>query len=186
MKNEINLLPKKSKEELQIESRAYTLDIIAAVVIVLVEIAMVIIIGDLKNVSLQKQNAYKTYQTDSHNIGKFKNTIATINNINQRYSNIKLIQNSFPNPINVLQKFEALAPSNIVFSNFSYNYLGNITFTAQSNHVLNVADLIQVFTSANPKDKYFTNTQIQSVGITYNPDGTKNVNFSLSTQYINK
>ena len=76
-----------------------------------------------------------------------------------------------------------MAPSNIVFSDFSYNYLGNITFTAQSNEVLNVADLIQVFTSANPKDKYFTNTQIQSVGITYNPDGTKNVNFSLSTQY---
>ncbi|MCL4392592.1 hypothetical protein M1145_00395 [Patescibacteria group bacterium] len=183
MKNDINLVPKKNKEELVKESRAYTIDLISAVVIIIVEVATFFVITTSKAVSNNEYKLRAEYRKDVTNLSKFNKTINTINNINQRYLNYDTIQKTFHNPVNVLTRFQKLVPSDITLSNFTYNYEGYISFNCLSTSVLSVAHLMQNFSTTNTNNKYFINTQITGVNITYNNSGTKTVQFRMSTEY---
>ena len=183
MKNEINLVPKKNRDQLLKESRAYTIDLISAVVIIIIEIISVFVITTSKAISNNEHKLKNEYISDSSNLKKFTKTIDTINNINQRYANYNVINKTFHNPVTVLSEFEGLVPSGITLSNFTYNYQGYISFNCLSTSVLSVAHLMQNFAVTNSQNKYFINTQITSVNILYNNGGTKTVQFKVSTQY---
>ena len=183
MRSEINLVPKKNKDDLVKESKAYTWDLISAIVIIIVEVATVFVIITARAVNSNEMKIKNEYSKDVSNLAKFKKTVDTINNVNIRYTNYNVINKTFHNPITVLGKFQKLVPSDITLSNFAYNYQGYISFNCLSTSVLAVAHLMQNFASTNNQNKYFINTQINSVGITYNNGGEKTVNFKVSTQY---
>ncbi len=186
MKTGINLIPRKTKEELVKESRMYTLEIVAAIVIIIAEVASVFIVGMAKTAKKNEIFAQNVYNKDKKNLQSFSNTINTINNINQRYNNINSIINTFNNPVTVLSRFEALVPGNISLSNFLYVYNGSITFNCSGANVLDVAHLIHNFSSNNKNNKYFVNTQIKSVQITYDSNNqVQSVKFNITTTYHN-
>ncbi|MHB8362287.1 MAG: hypothetical protein ACYDBX_01530 [Patescibacteria group bacterium] len=186
MKTGINLIPRKTKEELVKESRMYTLEIVAAVVIIIAEVASVFVVGMAKTAKKNEVFAQNVYNKDKKNLQSFSKTINTINNINQRYNDIHSITNTFNNPVTVLNRFEALVPGNISLSNFLYVYNGSITFNCSGANVLDVAHLIHNFSSNNKNNKYFVNTQIKSVQITYNGSNqVQSVKFNITTTYHN-
>jgi hypothetical protein len=185
MSTGINLVPKKTREELKRESKMYTLEIISALLIIIVEVASFLVVGATNSAQKHENYAKVAYVKDQKVLHSFTKTISVLNNINQRFSTLTSINKQFSNPVTVINRFKAFVPPNITLYNYIYTYQGSILFNAKASSVLHVAHLIHNLSSHNSSNKYFSNTQIRSVSITYNNNGTKTATFKLVTLYHN-
>ena len=184
MKNGINLLPQKTKKDLKQEKMTFGLDIIATIAIIIVELFTFSFILYSNGLHSKLIDAKSEYSKNISNLHKFSNVENLINNINQRYSYISTINRTFPNPINIISLLNKLVPSNISISNINYSSTGQLNFTCNASNVLDAAQFMYDFANYNPNNKYFTNTQIQSLSINQG-SGNSNVQFIVSTQYNN-
>ena len=182
MKTGINLLPQKKKKELKEEKLTFLLDVIATTAIIIVELFSFFFILYSNGLHSKLIIAKTEYNKNISNLNHFSNVESLINNINQRYSDIVTIQNNLPNPVSIINLLEKNVPSNVSISNIEYSYPGNLRFTCTTTDVLTAAQFMYNFASYNPNNRYFTNTQIQSLSI--NPGVNNNgVTFTVSSQY---
>ena len=180
MKKSINLLPQKKKKELKEEKLTFMLDVIATTAIIIVELFSFFFILYSNGIHSKLVVAKTEYNKNLSNLNHFSNIESLINNVNQRYSDILTIQNNLPNPIKIINLLEKNVPSNVSISNIEYSYPSNLQFTCTTTDVLTAAKFMYNFASYNPNNKYFINTQIQSVSI---DQSNNSVTFTVSSQY---
>ncbi len=178
MKNEINLLPQKTRDDVKRERTTFYVDLVSAIVLIVVELSSFVLI--LLSQGLQKKvdAAKVSYQKNQVTINSFSKVNNLINNINYRYSNIVAIQKTFYNPIDVFHKLKLVTPSNISIYDINYDYNGNISYYAQAPDVLSVAKYMFIMTENNSQNKYFNNTQISSLSIS-----SGSITFNVTTDY---
>ncbi len=179
MKNGINLLPQKTKKDLNQEKLTFGLDLIATIAIIVVELFTFSFILYSNGLHTKLIDAKSEYHKNISNLHKFSGVENLINNINQRYSYINIINKAFPSPISTINLLNKLVPSNVSISNIDYSSTGQLDFTCDTPSVLVAAQFMYNFSNYNPNNKHFTNTQIQSLSI------NNGVRFTVSTQYNN-
>lgn len=182
MKSNINLLPKKTKEEVKGEKLAFKLDFISAVVLIIVEIFSFSYLLYSEGLNTKVVSARTEYHKNLSNLKKFAGTENLINNINQRYGDILLLKKSFINPLDIVNELNKQIPSNTSISDINYTYGGQVSFQCSTQSVLDAAHFLYIFSNYNPNNKYFSNTQISGLNI-INTGPNESVTFSVTTSY---
>lgn len=182
MDGSINLLPRKTRQEIQEDLHKYFLDVISAGIVLIAVIAAFTLI----NIdSVKAQQAHDLQQKVTTNEGKLNG--ATYKGITKDVLTLHLLLASYTNiekgsldQEGIIESLEKLTPPTVTLSDYIFDGK-NVNVTASSGSELEVAKMLVNLSPGNKSNTLFRNVQIAEVD---QDAGTNQVTFKLTALYV--